>query len=121
MSWAGEKPFTSYFYFNDVKQAKVKIKFTVEGGQAPRLEGVRIFAKPDVIYRQFSGGLVLANPSQAPVKIDLAKRFPGIAYARIPGTPLQDPKTNNGKRVGNILVLPPRDALFLRTLKPTNK
>jgi hypothetical protein len=70
-------------------------------------------AAADVIYREFEHGLVMANPAPRPYEFDLDKLFPGKSWRRLRGTPLQDPRANNGSPVSGKLTLGPKDALFL--------
>jgi hypothetical protein len=115
MSWVGEEPFDSTFYFKGITGKSLDLVVTVEGPEPVVIQQVYATAAPDVIVRGFEHGAVLANPADHPVEIDLAKRFPGRSFCRIQGSPKQDPRTNNGRPVptDKPLALGPMDALFL--------
>ena len=113
MTWANGKAFTSGFWFDDVRSKHVDLEFVVEGAEPVRITGLTAHAAPDAICREFTGGLVLANPSPRPLEFDLATLVPGKGYRRFQASALQDTATNNGKAVGAKVQLGPRDALFL--------
>jgi hypothetical protein len=117
MTWVNDRPFTSGFFFQHIRTPEVDIAVDVEGAEAVLLSAVSAHAHPDVVYRVFEHGMVLANPSRAPYEFDLKTLSPGRKYARIPGTATQDPQTNNGSAVGATIVLGERDGLFLRRLE----
>jgi len=85
----------------------------IEGGAPLWLSRLAAYAYPDVMYREFENGLVLANPSLRAFTFDLAKLLPNRTWRRLRGSPLQDPQTNNGARVAGAVTLGARDALFL--------
>ncbi len=118
MTWANQRPFRSYFYFSDVRTPQVDLEVRVEGIEPVWISNLTVHAHPDVVYRVFEHGLVLANPSPRPYRFDLAQLLPGQRFRRLRGTPLQDPQTNNGRPVGDQLTLPARDALFLVRVEP---
>ena len=113
MTWVGQEDFRSGFYFPDVRSRQVDLEFTVEGGEPVWITAVTAHAGPDVMVREFEGGVVLANPSPRPYVFDLADLFGGRAFRRLRGSSRQDPETNDGSAVGNELTLGPKDALFL--------
>lgn len=113
MTWVGEKPLLSGFYFRDAGPARVTLTLEVEGGEPVYLDEVTVHNAPDAMARRFEHGLVLANPSTRPFEFDLKALAPGAALRRLRGTPQQDPKTNSGEAVGDKVAVPPRDALFL--------
>jgi len=113
MTWVNDADFTSGFYFSEVRSRQVDLEFLVEGSAPVWLSRVAAYAHPDVIYRAFERGLVLANPSPRAYVFDLAKLFPGQSFRRLRGSSRQDPKTNDGSPVGGELTLGPKDALFL--------
>ena len=113
MTFIDEKPFVSTLYFSAVRSPQVSLEFQVEGPEPVWLDSVGAHARPDVMYREFERGLVLANPSPRPYTFDLATLFPGRSFRRIQGSPRQDPATNNGAPVAGTLTLGPKDALFL--------
>jgi hypothetical protein len=113
MTWLNERPFTSGFYYREIKSKMVDVFVIVEGSEDVELRSLRAHAHPDVMYRVFEQGLVLANPARQPVSLDLQKLTPGRSYRRIQGVTTQDPRTNSGQRVAKTVTLGERDALFL--------
>ncbi len=113
MTWAGNQFFTSSFYYRHVQSDQVNVSFVVEGSQPVTIRSLAAYGHPDAICRVFENGIVLANPSYRPYTFDLQQLSPGRKYRRIQGTPTQDPKTNNGRPVGDTVRLDERDALFL--------
>ena len=89
------------------------LRFEFEGSQPVFLERLSARARPDLVYRVFEHGVVLANPSDRPATFDLDQLTPGRLYRRLPGSPRQDPQTNNGQPVGKTVTIPPLDGLFL--------
>ena len=79
------------------------------GGQAGSVwvDDVRLQtgARPDVWRRDFTGGVSLVNPTDAPVTVSL-----GATYRKIKGT--QDPLVNDGSLVTKV-TLPPKDGLVV--------
>ncbi|MBN1343261.1 MAG: hypothetical protein JXQ73_11310 [Phycisphaerae bacterium] len=113
MTWTGEEAFTSGFYFRDVRSKAVDLEFKVEGSEAVWLSGVTAHARPDVMYREFERGVVLANPSDREYAFDLPAMFAGRSFRRLQGSSRQDPQTNDGSEVSGKLVLQAREGLFL--------
>jgi hypothetical protein len=113
MTWVNDRTFSSNFYFHHIKSPQVSLSFQVEGPEPIVLQSLTVHARPDVMYRVFEGGIVLANPSRQPSTFDLESLTPGRRYRRIQATAHQDLKTNNGQTVGNTVTLGERDALFL--------
>src|SRR5262249_37692962 len=83
MTWAGEKEFGATFYFANAKAGDAAFEFTVEGAEPIWISAVSVHAAPDVVYRPFEHGLVLANPAPHPATIDLAALLPGLKYRRL--------------------------------------
>jgi hypothetical protein len=113
MTWLGDRPFTSGFYFRDVRSETVDLEWVVEGPEPISIESIRVHAHADAIYREFEHGLVLANPSPRPYQFDLAGLVPGARFRRLQGSPEQDPAANDGTPVGPTLTLRPKEGLFL--------
>lgn len=113
MTWLDDRHFTSGFYFAEVKSDNVDLEWTVEGSEPVWISSIRAYHRPDVIYRQFEHGLVLANPSPRPYVFDLEGMFPGREFRRLRGSPRQDPAANNGSPVAARLTLGPWEGLFL--------
>jgi len=113
MTWANEKPFTSGFYFRHIRSPQIDLTFTVESSEPVVIRAITAHAYPDVTYRVFEKGLVLANPGLRPYTFDIRETTPGRQYRRIRATKSQDTATNNGKPAGDKVTLGERDALFL--------
>ncbi|TWU31376.1 hypothetical protein [Novipirellula artificiosorum] len=114
MTWVNEKTFESGFYFRDIRSAEVDLSFTVESSEPVWIESITAHARPDVIYRIFEHGIVLANPSRNPYTFDLDAISPDKSYRRLQGSANQDKETNNGQPVAGRVTLGERDALFLQ-------
>ncbi len=113
MTWANDKPFTSGFYFRHIRSPQIDLAFTVESTEPVVLQSITVHAYPDVMYRVFEKGLVLANPSLRPYTFDLRSITPERRYRRLRATEFQDRVANNGEPVGDRVTLGERDALFL--------
>lgn len=113
MSWANDRTFTSTFYFRDVRSPTVDLTLSLDGPEAFTLSALTVHAQPDVMYRVFEHGLVLANPSHRPFTFDPSALTPGRQYRRLTGVASQDPRANNGEPVTGPLTLGERDAIFL--------
>ena len=113
MTWLNDRPFSSWFYFRDLRAAKVNLSFQIEGSEPITLEAIRVHPHADAMYRIFEKGLVLANPSSKPYTFDLATLSPGRNYRRLQATPQQDVTVNNGAPASGKITLGERDALFL--------
>jgi len=113
MTWVNDRAFTSGFYFSQIKSPKVDLEFRIEGNEPLWLSDLTVHAWPDVIYREFENGLVLANPARHSCVFDLASLVPGRSYRRLRGSPSQDPVTNSGKAVSGAVTLQGREGLFL--------
>ncbi len=107
------QPFLTVFSFTKLKGGSVDVEISLESSEPLWLESVTAYAAPDVMYREFEHGAVLANPGPHPATLNLAELLPGRRYRRIAGTERQDPSTNNGQPVGGTIELPASDALFL--------
>lgn len=113
MTFCNGKWFNATFYFRDVKEEKLIVQFDIESNELLSIKDITVHAYPDVAYRLFDNGLVLANPSLKPFEFDLKKIAPGIKLARLQGTAIQDVITNNGKMVSDKLMIGEREGLFL--------
>lgn len=113
MAYFDEAESTAGFYFENVRAKSLDIEVELEGGKPLWIEAAVGYSHPDVIYREFEKGLVLANPSPRPYTFDLSRLFPGAQFRRLKGTKQQDPVTNDGSPVGDSITLPPKDGLFL--------
>ncbi len=113
MTWANEQPFTSTFYFRNIRSKTVDLTFRIEGREPVTIEKITAHAQPDAMARVFERGLVLANPAPAPFTFDLAKLAPGRSHRRLQATPQQDTQANNGAPVSASITLAPLEGLFL--------
>ena len=113
MTWVGARDFQSSFFVRSAGSRTVDLAVTVEGGGAVTIAAASAHAAPDAIARVFERGIVLANPSLAPVSFDLGVLTPGRTYRRLRATPGQDAAVNNGEPAGRTVTLGGRDALFL--------
>ena len=118
-AYVGAEPFTARFYFSknryEIKSPgdPCDLLFTVEGPEPVYVESIEIRNEPDVAYREFQNGLVLANPSDRSFTFDLQSLFPDKSFTRLTATDGQDQSVNNGKPAGKMVTVPGRDALFL--------
>jgi hypothetical protein len=119
MTWVSGKAFESTFYFKNIQSNRVELTFEIEGTEPATINSITAHAAPDVMYRVFTKGLVLANPSAQPFTFDLQKLTPGRTYRRLQGSSKQDTQTNNGKPVEDKITLGPLDALFLVRINAT--
>jgi hypothetical protein len=113
MTWIGDKDFDSGFYFSNIESGRVDLEFVVEGSEPVRISRIQAYAHPDVMYRRFEHGLVLANPSPRPYVFDMDKLFGSQRFKRLQGTRTQDPVCNDGSVVSGKLNLKPKEGLFL--------
>jgi len=114
MTFCNGKWFNATFYFRDIKEDKLSLMFDIESNELLMIKDITVHAYPDVAYRIFDNGIVLANPSLKPFEFDLRKIAPGLKLSRVQGTAGQDTDTNNGKMVGDKLMIGEREGLFLQ-------
>lgn len=98
MTWADELPFTGHFYFKDIAKGKNTLTFETDAIELI-LNGIKLVKGAKLIYREFEGGVVIANPSRKKQKIALDKERAL--------TPYFDKKQSQ-------IIVPAKDALFLR-------
>ena len=141
MTWVGDSDFDSGFYFSnlDCRQTSIEsspvraptcatatnkpkvsngasqidLEFVVEGSESIWISRIQAYCYPDVMYREFEHGLVLANPSPRPYTFDLDELFPGQTFQRLRGTSTQDVVCNDGSIVRGKLNLGTKEGLFL--------
>jgi len=113
MTWINGNTFNSGFYFSSIESGRVDLEFVIEGSEAVRIHRIRAYAHPDVTYRVFEKGLVIANPSPRPYLFDPEKLFPGQTFRRLKGSSTQDTVCNDGAIVIGELNLKPKEGLFL--------
>jgi hypothetical protein len=113
MTWADGEWFEATFYFRNLKSGTYSFEFNIERTTPVYLSNITWHAHPDVMLREFEHGLVLANPSMQSYSFNLAELAPGKLFHRLQGSWNQDRQTNDGSKVGNTVVVPPRDGLFL--------
>jgi hypothetical protein len=114
MTWCNAKWFNATFYFRNVKEDKLSLIFEIESNESLFIKDITAHAYPDVAYRIFDNGLVLANPSLKPFEFDLKKIAPDLKLSRLQGTAAQDIIANNGQTVGDKLIISEREGLFLK-------
>lgn len=112
-TWLGRKPFSAGFFFEELPPGKYEVRFRVEGNLPIHVQKLALYPAADARFRVFEHGVVLANPSLHEVTFDLNTIAPGRRFRRLKGSSNQDPLTNNGAAVGETIVIPPKDALFL--------
>jgi hypothetical protein len=112
--WINQNAFKYYHSRSDARGEQVEWHFEIEGGEPLWIDNLAAYAYPDAMYREFENGLVIANPSLHPFAFDLPRLLPNKAWRRLRGSPLQDPKTNDGTIISGAVTLAARDALFLR-------
>jgi len=113
MTWVGDSDFDSGFYFSNIESSQVDLEFIVEGSEPIWISQIQAYCHPDVMYREFEHGLVVANPSPRPYVFDLDELFPGQTFQRLQGTRTQDVVCNDGSIVRSELNLGPKEGLFL--------
>ena len=113
MTWVNGNDFESGFYFPNVESDQIDLEFVIEGSEDVWIRRIQAFAHPDVIYREFENGLVVANPSPRPYVFDLDKFFPVQTFRRLKGSPMQDPACNDGSIVQGQLNIGPKEGIFL--------
>jgi hypothetical protein len=66
----GEQPAVRFvFYFRNIRSDTVRLTIRIEGPEPVTLERFEVYAAPDAMARVFEHGLVLANPSLAPLHV----------------------------------------------------
>lgn len=96
------------------KEDMVDIEIEIEGADPVYLKNLTVHEAPEIVYREFENGLVLANLSEFGYSFDMAKIFPGKEFQRLEGSDEQDPVVNNGNIVKERIIIPAKDALFLK-------
>lgn len=107
-----ENEFGAGFYFRQFSNPAT-LTFNFEGNEPVTISDIEIYAAPDVLVRKFEGGLVIANPANHEVEIDLDKIWPGEKFSRLKGSGDQDPVVNNGQEVTAKVKIGKLDGLFL--------
>lgn len=113
MTWVGPDLFESTFYYRHIRPGNVDLNFHIEGTRPVTISSVSAHGQPDIMYRVFENGLVLANPGLSDYTFDLSVIAPGRQFRRLKATSTQDTRTNNGSPVGSKVTIGPKDALFL--------
>ena len=98
MTWADEIPFESHFYFKDILKGKNTLTFETDAVDLT-LNDIKLVKGAKLIYREFEGGVVIANPATKKQKVTLDK---AVVLA-----PYFDKKQSQ-------IIVPAKDALFLR-------
>ena len=113
MTWVNGEEFEASFYFREITNSSVTLSIQIEGTNDARIHSAAAYAYPDVMYREFEHGLILANPSMSAFSFNLQELFPGKNYRRLQASTQQDTAVNNGDAVNGTVTLSPLDALFL--------
>lgn len=113
MTWINGSDFDSSFYFSNIRSNRIDLEFVIEGSQALWISRIQAYAHPDVIYRRFESGLVVANPLPRPYTFELDKLFPEQRFRLLQGSRTQDTVSNDGSVIRNKLNLRPKEGLFL--------
>jgi len=113
MTWVNGADFDSGFYFSNIESNQVDLEFVVEGSEPIWISRIQAYSHPDVMYREFEYGLVVANPSPRPYVFDLYELCPGQTFQRLRGSDTQDVVANDGSVVRGKLNLGPKEGLFL--------
>jgi len=101
------------FHFNHVPaRVPLELTFEFEGPEPVTIEELSVHAASGLVAREFERGVVLVNPSLRPQVFDLRRCFPGRAFRRIQATANQDTVVNNGKQLGDTVMLGSLDGLF---------
>lgn len=120
MAWANNKNFEADFYFSDItKDSDIRLEFEVEGFEQIEFKNLAAYAYPDVTYREYEGGVVIANPSlSSGFTFDLEKYLPDRTLKHIKATIGQDMEANNGMPIKDGKVtLGAYDAVFLMNIQ----
>ena len=113
MTWVNGADFDSGFNFSNIGSSRVDLEFVVEGSEPIWIGRIQAYSHPDVIYREFEYGLVVANPSPRPYVFDLDELCPEQTFQRLQGSHTQDVVANDGSVVRGKLNLGPKEGLFL--------
>ena len=113
MTWLNSKEFESTFYFRDITNSDISLKIEIEGEEPVSIKSVGAHTYPDVMYRVYEHGLVLANPSLQPYTFDLQTLTPDRTYRHLKASSKQDTKVNDGMPIDGKVTLGPLDGLFL--------
>jgi|GEM_PF-5891189 len=102
------------FYCQSAGPATVTINIEAEGVEPLYIKNFTVHSAQDVLYREFEGGVVLANPSDTPHTFNLDKLFPGQRFKRLKGNDKEDPtNVNDGSKVSGNMELEPLSGIFL--------
>jgi len=86
------------------------------------LSRITAHAGPDVRYREYEHGLVIANPSRSPFEFNLSARFPSSRFRFLKASSKQDRMVNTGSSTGDRVIVGAKDGIFLvKDLLPSSK
>ena len=120
VSGTGRAQPPSLFYFRDLAFPGDSVTFsltiTAECGNQPMwLTRLTAHAGSDYVYREFANGVVLINPSSQPYRFPTARLFGSRrGLTRLHWSAGQPRDANTGAAVSDDVLVPSRDALFLR-------
>ena len=98
-------------YFRWLNKDNLQLKFEIEGHENAKIEYIKAHNHPDIIYREFDNGIVIANPSLEPFTFNLEQKFPNITFRRLNG--VRQPDVNDGTIVNGNITIPAKDGIFL--------
>lgn len=98
MTWADDIPFESRFYFKNMLEGKNTFTFETDAVELS-LNDIKLVKGAELIYREFEGGVVIANPARKMQKVILDKADVLAPYFV--------------KKQSHIIV-PAKDALFIK-------
>lgn len=110
-SWVAKDWFPSRFYFSKIAGEASEVLLRFEDLAQLEIRNLAIREGGEHLVRAYEHGLVIANPTPYPWKVDLNNLYPGQKWKRLKGT--QDVDANSGKRVEGVVELKGLDALFL--------
>jgi len=113
MTFVNGHDFESVFYFNHVRTDSVDLEFEIEGYAPMYLSRIAAHAGPDVRFREYEHGVVVANPSRSPVEFSLLGRFPSSRFRFLKASPHQDGVVNTGLPTGEQVIVGAKDGIFL--------
>lgn len=108
----GNEWFDCGLYVRGSEVDHIDLHFNVEGDLPIEIGNFKVHAYPDVMYREFDNGVVIGNPSDAPVEFSLDEAFPGQKLEKLKGQ--YHPIFNDGSPVSGVIQLGALDAIFLR-------
>lgn len=114
-TYADESAFTARFTFRDIPAGSGWMRLKVEGEGWVEIDALSMHASPDVILREYDRGVVIANPSNQPVTVDLNGLTGNRLWRRLDASVCQAADgINDGSPVGSSVTVDGRSGLFLQ-------